>query len=455
MTELPVNFEAEIQLLGGILMNNAAYDAVAGFLTPEMFADDRHGLVYAACAKLIGDGQKATAVTVKSRVTLEGLDAQFLFRLSKAAVTIISAEQHGRIIQECWQKRQMLDIAEQLIQRANDPDSAPPDVAAEISSLLDTSVMDGGKSRRGKTLGEAYDIAMAQNERAWQSPNHVSGLSTGLDHLDKRTGGLHDEELIVWAGRPSMGKSALAYQVLRSVAKSGVPVLMFNLEMSADQLARRDLASETGVSTDRQRRGDFNDLDMISMNTAVYNNRAMPFHLEDEPPYTIAQIRQLSRWYVRKHGVRLICVDYLQLISGPASARLENRVQVITEISMGLKLLARTLHLPVIALSQLSREVEKREDKHPQLSDLRESGSIEQDADVVGLLYREEYYLEREEPKQRDSEGEDAYQTRRARWAKRLDACKDLGEVFIGKQRHGPIGPVFMRWNGERTRFEN
>lgn len=450
-----VNHEAEIQLLGGILMNNAAFDAVAGFLTAEMFADDRHGLIYAACAKMIGDGQKATAVTVKSRVTLEGLDDQFLFRLSKAAVTIISAEQHGRIIQECWQKRQMIEIAERLIQKANDPDEPAPTVAAEISSLLDASVMDGGKSRRGKTLGDAYDIAIAQNERAWQSPSHVSGLTTGLDNLDKRTGGLHDGELIVWAGRPSMGKSALLYQVQRSTALSGVPTLMFNLEMSADQLARRDLASEVGVSTDRQRRGEFNEMDMLNMNTAIANNRDMPFYIEDQPPYTMAQIRQISRWYVRKYGVRLIGVDYLQLISGPASAKFDNRVQVITEISMGLKLLARTLSLPIVALSQLSRAVEQREDKRPQISDLRESGSIEQDADVIGLLYREEYYLEREEPKQRDSEGEDAYQTRRSRWNTRLEKVKDLGEVFIGKQRHGPIGPTFLRWNGERTRFEN
>lgn len=450
-----VNHEAEIQLLGGILMNNAAFDAVAGFLTPEMFADDRHGAIYAACAKLIGDGQRATWVTVKSRVTLDGLDDNYLMRVSKAAVTIISAEQHGRLIQECWQKRQMIEIAAELTLKAHDPDAAPPAIAAEISSKLDTAVLDGGKSRKGKTLGDAYDIAIQQNERAWQSPSHVSGLTTGLDNLDKRTGGLHDGELIVWAGRPSMGKSALLYQVQRSTALSGVPTLMFNLEMSADQLARRDLASETGISTDRQRRGEFNEMDMLNMNTAIANNREMPFYIEDQPPYTMAQIRQISRWYVRKHGIRLIGVDYLQLISSPAGARFDSRVQALTEITMGLKMLARTLNLPVVALSQLSRAVEQREDKRPGLSDLRESGSIEQDADVVGLLFREEYYLEREEPKQRDNEGEDAYQTRRARWVQRLDKVKDLGEVFIGKQRMGPIGPVFLRWNGERTRFEN
>lgn len=450
-----VNHEAEIQLLGGILMNPAAFDAVAGFLTPEMFADDRHAQVYAACAKLIGEGHKATPVTVKSRVKLEGLDDQYLFRLSKAAVTIISAEQHGRIIQECYQRRQIIEAAENAIEAANDPEQSAPQLAAQTASALDACVMDGGQSRRGKTLGDAYDIALARAERAWQTPGHVSGLSTGLTNLDKRTGGLHDGELIVWAGRPSMGKSALAYQVLRANARNGVPVLMFNLEMSGEQLAMRDIASETGVSTDRQRRGDFNEFDMTNMTTAVYNHRDIPLYIEAEPPYTLAQIRQISRWYIRKYGVKLIGIDYLQLIDSPAGARFDSRVQALTDITKGLKLLARSLNIPIIALSQLSRAVEQREDKRPGLSDLRESGSIEQDADVVGLLFREEYYLEREEPKQRDSEGEDAYQTRRARWTKRLEQVQNLGEIYIGKQRMGPIGPCFLRWNGERTRFEN
>ncbi|HEY9548072.1 MAG TPA: replicative DNA helicase, partial [Kiloniellaceae bacterium] len=297
----------------------------------------------------------------------------------------------------------------------------------------------------------------------------LSGVGTGLNDLDKLLGGLHRSDLLILAARPSMGKTALATNIAFNVAAAAriekdaegnpveqrQPVAFFSLEMSAEQLASRVIAERTGVRSDAMRRGDIHDDEFDKIFEASRELAELPLFVDDTPALSVSQVRTRARRLKRQHGLSLIVVDYLQLMQAPAGKRSDNRVQEVSEITRGLKALAKDLDVPVIALSQLSRAVEQREDKRPQLSDLRESGSIEQDADIVMFIYREQYYAERAEPSQREGEDENKFHERLERWKERCERAYGKAEIIVAKQRHGPIGSREFAFDGDTTRFSD
>jgi replicative DNA helicase len=300
-------------------------------------------------------------------------------------------------------------------------------------------------------------------EAAYKRDSHVTGVTTGLRDLDRKLGGLQKSDLIILAGRPSMGKTALATNMGFNAAQAALDpetgakfhVAFFSLEMSSEQLATRILAEKSGVSSDRIRRGDVREDDFGRVVTAAQEMNSAPFFIDDTPAITIPMLRTRARRLKRQFGLDLIIVDYLQLMRGSNSKGPENRVQEISEITRGLKAIAKELDVPVLALSQLSRAVELRDDKRPQLADLRESGSIEQDADVVMFVYRDQYYHERAEPKQRSDEGDDKFHERLERWKRRAEEVYNKADVIIAKQRHGPIGTVTLQFEGIVTKFSD
>jgi replicative DNA helicase len=474
----PHNIEAEQALLGAILVNNAAYHRVSEFLRPEHFAEAVHGRIFAAIVKLIERGQIANPVTLKNLFDQDGAladigGAVYLARLAASVVTIINAEDYGRTVHDLYLRRQLIAIGEDVVNAAHDYDlerDARQQIETAEKQLFDlatTGQYEGGFRAFKQALTEAIDMA----EAAFKRSGRTTGVSTGFTDLDKLLGGLHPSDLVVLAGRPSMGKTALATNIGfhaarayratqapdgRTVAEDGAVIGFFSLEMSAEQLATRILSEESGVASDRIRRGDVSHEDFDRFVQASQRLASVPFFVDDTPALTIAGLRTRARRLMRQQGLGLILVDYLQLLRGGGDGRgSENRVQEISEITRGLKALAKELNVPVIALSQLSRAVEQREDKRPMLSDLRESGSIEQDADVVMFVFREEYYLSRGEPTRRPEETDDKFNERYDRWKERLEQVHGTAEVIIAKQRHGPIGKVTLRFEGETTRFDN
>jgi replicative DNA helicase len=472
----PHNSEAEQALLGAILLNNAAFHRVAEFLLPEHFAEGVHGRIYAAIAKLIERGQIANPVTLKGLFDQDGAlaeigGAQYLARLAAAAGVIINAEDYGRTIHDLYLRRQLITIGEDTVNDAYNHDLDLP-AAAQIEQaekkLFDLAV--SGQYEGGfRAFSQALTAAIAMAETAFKRSGRTTGVSTGFTDLDKLLGGLHPSDLVVIAGRPSMGKTALATNIGFNAAKAyrptrgpdgklaaedGAVVGFFSLEMSAEQLATRVLSEESGVASDRIRRGDVSHNDFGKFVQASQKLASVPLFIDDTPALTIAGLRIRARRLMRQQGLGLVIVDYLQLLRGSGD-NAENRVQEISEITRGLKALAKELDVPVLALSQLSRAVEQREDKRPMLSDLRESGSIEQDADVVMFVFREEYYLSRGEPMRRPEESDEKFNERYARWQQRLEEVHGTGEVIVAKQRHGPIGKVTLRFEGETTKFDN
>ncbi len=472
----PANVEAEQALLGAILVNNAAYHRVAEFLRPEHFAEAVHGRIFAAIAKLMERGQLANPVTLKNLFDQDGAlaeigGAQYLARLAASVVTIINAEDYGRTIHDLYLRRQLIAIGEDVVNEAFEHDldrqaSQQIETAEKrLFDLAETGQYEGGF----RPFSNALSNAIMQAEAAFKRSGRTTGVSTGFLDIDKLLGGLHPSDLIVLAGRPSMGKTALATNIGfnaarayhpakapdgKTIAEDGAVVGFFSLEMSAEQLATRILSEESGVPSNNIRKGEVSHEDFDRFVLASQRLASVPFFVDDTPALTIAGLRTRARRLLRQQGLGLVIVDYLQLLRGSDNGA-ENRVQEISEITRGLKALAKELNVPVLALSQLSRAVEAREDKRPMLSDLRESGSIEQDADVVMFVFREEYYLSRGEPSRRPEESEERYNARYEDWQKRLQETTGIAEVLVAKQRHGPIGKVTLRFAHDTTRFEN
>ncbi len=472
----PHNSEAEQALLGAILVNNAAFHRVAEFLLPEHFAEGVHGRIYAAIAKLIERGQLASPVTLKGLFDQDGAlaeigGAQYLARLAACAGVIINAEDYGRTIHDLYLRRQLITIGEDTVNDAYNYDldlTAAAQIEQAEKKLFDLAI--SGQYEGGfRAFTQALAAAITMAETAFKRSGRTTGVSTGFADLDKLLGGLHPSDLVVLAGRPSMGKTALATNIGFNAAKAyrptrtaggklaaedGAVVGFFSLEMSAEQLATRVLSEESGVASDRIRRGDVSHNDFGKFVQASQKLASVPLFIDDTPALSIAGLRIRARRLMRQQGLGLVIVDYLQLLRGSGD-NAENRVQEISEITRGLKALAKELNVPVLALSQLSRAVEQREDKRPMLADLRESGSIEQDADVVMFVFREEYYLSRGEPMRRPEESDEKFNERYARWQQRLEDVHGTGEVIVAKQRHGPIGKVTLRFEGETTKFDN
>ncbi|HWK44358.1 MAG TPA: replicative DNA helicase [Stellaceae bacterium] len=476
----PHNAEAEQALLGAILVNNGTYQRVAEFLLPDHFADAAHGRIYAAIVKLIERGQIANPVTLKNlfdqdEALAEVGGAQYLARLAASVVTIINAGDYGRTIHDLYLRRQLIGIGDDVV---NDAYAQDIDHAAgqqiqvaekKLFELATAGQTDGGF----KPFRQAIIDAVALAETAYKRSGKTTGVSSGFTELDRLLGGLHPSDLLILAGRPSMGKTALATNIAfnaakayrpvrgadgRMTAEDGAVVGFFSLEMSAEQLAARVLSEASGVSSDKIRRGEVGRDEFERFVVASQELTSTPLFIDDTPALSITALRTRARRLMRQQGLNLIIVDYLQLLmAGPSGSSRgpENRVQEVSEITRGLKALAKELNVPVIALSQLSRAVEQREDKRPMLSDLRESGSIEQDADVVMFVFREEYYLGRSEPMRTPDESSEKFNDRYERWHTRLEEVHGTGEVIIAKQRHGPIGKVILNFDGATTKFSD
>ena len=463
----PHNVEAEQALLGAILVNNDAFDRISDFLKAEHFSEELHRRVFEVASQLIRAGKVATPVTLKTFLgehDLGGITVpQYLARLAAEATTIINAEDYGRTIYDLAIRRNLINIGEDLVNTAYDApvDHGPREQIEEaerrLYEIAEQGRYDGGFQSFATALTTAIDMAAAAYER----DGKLSGISTGLQELDAKMGGLQHSDLIIVAGRPGMGKTALATNIAFNVARAYQPEIQpdgstkainggvvgfFSLEMSSEQLATRVIAEQSGVASYKIRRGDITDGEFHRISEAAREMQSVPLYIDPTGGISIAQLSARARRLKRQRGLDVLVVDYLQLLSGSKSKE-GNRVQELTEITTGLKALAKELNVPLIALSQLSRQVESRDDKRPQLSDLRESGSIEQDADVVMFVYREEYYLKNREPRP----GTEEHIT----WMSDMERAHGRAEVIIGKQRHGPSGTVELSFEAEMTRFGN
>ncbi|HWL06532.1 MAG TPA: replicative DNA helicase [Xanthobacteraceae bacterium] len=463
----PHNIEAEQALLGAILVNNEALYRVSDFLEPEHFFEPVHQKIYDTARALIRVNKLATPITLKSflppDVDIAGLTvSQYLARLAAEATTIINAADYGRTVYDLAVRRELIRLGEDMVNVAFDapvdfqPREQIEDAERRLFELAETGKYGGGFQPFGKAVTTAIDMAA----NAYQREGRLSGLATGLRDLDHRMGGLQSSDLIIVAGRPGMGKTAFATNIAYNVARAwqgvvqadghmktenGGMVGFFSLEMSAEQLATRIIAEQSDIPSSTIRRGGISERDFDKIRDVAIELQNLPFFIDESGGLSIAQLAARARRLKRQRGLDLLVVDYIQLLSGSARRGNENRVQEITEITTSLKALAKELNVPIIALSQLSRQVESRDDKRPQLSDLRESGSIEQDADVVLFVYREEYYLNNKQPREGTEE--------HLKWQADMANVHGKAEVIIGKQRHGPTGTVYLQFEGSVTRF--
>ncbi len=465
---MPHSVEAEQQLLGAILTNNDVYDRIAQIIGPQHFHDPVHARIFEIAATRIAKNALASPVTLKAFMEDdEGLKElggpAYLARLAGAAISAFAVRDYAQMIYDFAIRRELIGLGRDISDKAArvDVSSEPKDQIVEAEQQL-YKLSEQGQTESGfqsflKAVTDAVNVANA----AYQREGGLAGVSTGLMDMDKKLGGLHRSDLLILAGRPSMGKTSLATNIAFNVAKAykkgkkpdgtigtidGGVVGFYSLEMSAEQLAARILSEASEVPSDQIRRGDLTEGEFRRFVEAAKTLEACPLYIDDTPALPISQLAARARRLKRTHGLDVLIVDYLQLVRG--TGRSENRVNEISEITMGLKAIAKELDIPVIALSQLSRQVENRDDKRPQLSDLRESGSIEQDADVVMFVYREEYYAEREKPS-------DDRLDEMAVWQERMEKLHGRAEVVIGKQRHGPIGTVELSFEGRFTRFGN
>ena len=465
----PHNIEAEQALLGAILVNNDAFYRVSDFLEPIHFFEPLHQKIFDLCSSLIRAGKVATPVTLKTflaaDIDVAGLTVpQYLARLAAEATTVINASDYGRTIYDLATRRSLILVGEDMVNVAFDApvDFAPQDQIEEaerrLYELAETGRYGSGFQRFASALTTAVDMAA----RAYQRDGKLSGLATGLSDLDRLMGGLQQSDLVILAGRPGMGKTALATNIAYNVAKhwrgetqpdgrmatvDGGIVGFFSLEMSAEQLATRIISEQAEIASHKIRRGQINTSDFDRIVAIAREMEDIKLFIDETGGLSIAQLAARARRLKRQRGLDLLVIDYIQLLQGSTRRAMEGRVQEVTEITTSLKALAKELNVPVLALSQLSRQVENREDKRPQLSDLRESGSIEQDADVVLFVFREEYYLKSREPRAGTEE--------HFKWQSDMEAVHGKAELIIGKQRHGPTDTVRLQFKADVTRFAN
>lgn len=473
VTRLPRNIEAEQALLGALLANNKAYEKVSEFLRAGHFSDPIHVKVYDVISRLIQKGHVADVITLKNYFEQEGTlndvgGMAYLIKLSEASSPLTNIEYYAQFVYDKFLRRELIatgyDIASEAMNE-NFEDSTASQIEKAEKRLFDLA-MHGDGQKGFQDFGTTLNSTLQMIQKAYEKEGKVSGLSTGLNDLDYKMGGLNDSDLIILAGRPAMGKSALAMNIAYNVAENmrtndkmdphDKGVAIFSLEMSAEQLAARILSSITDTPGYKLRTGDMELGEFNRIAAAVREYQKLPLYIDDTPGININTIRTRARRLKRTNGLGLIVIDYIQLISGSGDKKSEgNRVQEVSEISRGLKILAKELKVPVIALSQLNRGLEQRDDKRPLMSDLRESGSIEQDADIVMFVFRENYYIHNAEPKRNTGETDEHFAKRTEEWQQRDRETANLGEVIIGKHRHGSTGTVKLFWNGEFARFSN
>jgi len=469
VTAQPSNIEAEQALLGALLYDNGAYERISDKLQGRHFHEPFHARLFTAIEGHIRKGQLAEPILLadefKRDPAFEELGGlRYLADLVDRAPPAANAPDYARAIYDLALRRELIRIGGEISNEAQtgDPDKPARDQIELAEQQLYTLAESGTASTGFVGFADALRGAVEMAAEAYSRDGGLAGISTGLIDLDQKLGGLHPSDLLIVAGRPSMGKTALATNIAFHVARNyawepqpdgtrktvnGGVVAFFSLEMSAEQLAMRLLADVSGVSSDRLRKGEIDASEFGRVRDAAIEIQESPLFIDATGGLSIAKLTARARRLKRSSGLDLIVVDYLQLVTGGDGRGEQNRVQEVSMITQGLKALAKELSVPVIALSQLSRQVESREDKRPQLSDLRESGSIEQDADAVMFVYRESYYLGRAEPKEGTPE--------HMNWQEEMDRVGNLAEVIIGKQRHGPIGTVKLHFNADLTKFGN
>ncbi|MFL6720265.1 MAG: replicative DNA helicase [Sphingomonas sp.] len=466
---LPQNVEAEAALLGALMIDNRLVEDVQLKLKPLHFFEPLHGRIYEAVLRLTDSNRVANPVTLRplfeaDESIREVGGPSYLAQLTGSGAAVIGARDFADQIYDLALLRALIGVGRELVEGALDTseDVAPLAQIERAETELYKVAEEGGAEGKAKSFGEASKEALQLAEKALNSGGHLSGLTTGLDSLNGKIGGLHKSDLVIVAGRPGMGKSALATNMAFAAARrflkdqedgiepaksAGASVALFSLEMSSDQLATRILAEQSGISSENLRMGRISQQEFRSLARAAAELQSLPLYIDDTPGLTIAALRTRARRLKRQKGIGLVIVDYLQLLQGTSKSSNDNRVNEISEISRGLKTLAKELDVPVIGLSQLSRAVEQREDKRPQLSDLRESGSIEQDADIVLFIYREDYYLAAKQP------GDDHPDF--SAWQEEMQRAYGLAEVIVAKQRHGSTGKVRLKFDSRITKFSD
>jgi len=476
---LPQNVEAEAALLGALMIDNRLVEDVQLKLRPDHFFEPLHGRIYESILRMTDANRVANPVTLKPM--FDGDEAMkevggpaYLAQLTGSGAAIIGARDFAAQIYDLALLRALVGVGRDLVEGALDTSEeiAPLEQIEKAETELYKVAEEGGAEGKAKTFGEASKLALEMAERALNSGGHLSGFTTGLDSLNTKIGGLHKSDLTIVAGRPGMGKSALATNMAVAAAQrflrdaedgiapeksAGAPVVLFSLEMSADQLATRILAEQSGITSENLRTGRITQHEFRDLARAAAELQSLPLYIDDTPGLTIAALRTRARRLKRQKGIGLVVVDYLQLLQGTGKGN-DNRVQEISEISRGLKQLAKELDVPVIGLSQLSRQVEQREEKRPQLSDLRESGSIEQDADIVLFIYREDYYVKGVEVEMPTPDEAATNPERRQKyedWDAKYQAVKGKAEIIVAKQRHGSTGIVRVRFDGRTTKFSD
>ncbi|MBE6459473.1 MAG: replicative DNA helicase [Alphaproteobacteria bacterium] len=468
---LPTNLEAEQAVLAAVLMNNRALERVSEFLNAEHFSHPAHQEIYKLAERQFAAGIPFDIITAKNYLDQQGVlesvgGVDYLTQLSGAGATVVNVEQYGRIVYEHAQRRQLINLAQDIMDGAFVEDLDNPvnrQIEVAEQKLFDMATT-GSSERDVVSIATALQAALREAETAYKADGQLSGLTTGLTALDKSISGLHHSDLIIVAGRPAMGKTTLAMNIAFNAANAihyGTAnknykgaVVFFSLEMSHSQLAARVLSSQSKVPASAMREGNLTDEDMLKMTQYADAISKIPLCIDDTPGMSVPMMRTRARRLARKYGgLALIVVDYLQLMTSPGGKRNDNRVQEISEITRGLKMLAKELDVPVIALSQLSRSVEQRDDKRPQLADLRESGSIEQDADIVMFTYREEYYLANRNPSERISNTTNSAMVES--WQKRYEQSRGKADIIIGKNRHGRPETVRTAFFGDYSLFDN
>jgi len=468
------NTEAELALISCILWDNRNYEKVSDFLNENHFVDEANKIIFTTIKNLLDKNILVSPITLKNYLPEDKNNVNkvnYLNQLKDSAPSTQNTYNYAKIIYDLYVKRNLVGIAQNIIQETNTENNNLVETLIEnaendLYNLSQTGNSDRSFINFGNALKGAVDII----SEAYKGEGKIAGVPTGFKDLDKKLGGLHKSDLIIIAGRPSMGKTALGTNIAFNCAikyleekdefqnkkiVDGGKVAFFSLEMSSEQLATRILAEHTKISGDKMRKAELNkqDFNKIAKSTSELEN--LNIIIDDNPVLTIPTLRARARRLKRLHDINLIIIDYLQLMSSSSKNRNDGRVQEISEITRGLKSIAKELNIPIVALSQLSRQVEQREDKRPQLSDLRESGTIEQDSDVVMFIYRESYYLERLEPIRKSEEDDMKYNERVSRWQQLTDENYNKAEIIIAKQRHGPIGSIKMHFDANYTKFSD
>jgi replicative DNA helicase len=474
---LPANVEAEAAFLGAVLIDNRVIEELQTQLGPQHFFEPVHTRIYERILQLLDRKAVVTPVTLRPYFEAdEALKAlggvAYLARLTADGQGLLAPRELAEQIYDLALLRELITVGRNLVESAMDTsESVEPQEQIERAEAALYKVAEGAATQsEAQSFGVATRTAIMSIEKAFNSGGHISGKTTGLTSVNQKIGGLHDSDLIILAGRPGMGKTSLVTNIAFNTAQRyvddterdglapeksvGAPVAFFSLEMSADQLATRILAEQSNISSEALRMGKISREDFQQLSFASQRLAELPLFIDDTPGLTIAGLRTRARRLKRRHNIGLVVIDYLQLLTGSGRAT-DNRVNEISEISRGLKTLAKELSVPVIALSQLSRAVEQREDKRPMLSDLRESGSIEQDADMVWFVYREDYYVKATEPKYpSDTDGPDV-KDKWETWHRKMEEITGLSELIIAKQRHGATGKVRLRFEARITKFSD